>query len=306
MIKKTLPSITWQNIAPPYYNYEYFQHGDSFPFRPEAEVFDVVNAWWLIEAATLVYAEEEFVRPRFQQAGLPDVRYFDGDSTDCFVAHNDTYIFLVFRGTESRRRSGSQDVRHILADVKADCNVLLVDAEHSGKVHKGFNTALDEVWDELLAYLRQIHQPPRTLWMTGHSLGAALATLAADRYGDVQGLYTFGSPRVGDSEFRKQFSVRAYRIVNGADIVTSVPPPGLYAHVGEHWYLDSEGLLRKNMRRSEILTDGFRGEMHNILDSIDQAKRGSFSFIPGGLKDHIPTCYAVHLWNNLLTMEAAH
>jgi predicted lipase len=67
----------------------------------------------------------------------------------------------------------------------------------------------------------------------GHSLGAALATLAADRLPDVQGLYTFGSPRVGDKGFQAHFRVKAYRLVNGKDIVPTVPGEGPFRHVGE-------------------------------------------------------------------------
>ena len=68
--------------------------------------------------------------------------------------------------------------------------------------------------------------------MTGNSLGAALATLAADRYGNVQGVYTFGSPKVGNDVFKEKFIVKTYSIVNNKDIVTRVPPPGIYKHVG--------------------------------------------------------------------------
>jgi triacylglycerol lipase len=299
-MRKAIPTITWQNIAPPYYEYEYFQACEQYPFHPTSEEFELVNAWWLSEAAALVYAEEEFVRPRFQRAGLPVVKYFNGESTDCFVASNETYIIVAFRGTESRRRSGAKDFRNILADVKADSNIMLVESEHGGKVHKGFNDALDEIWKDLFHYIKSLHCPSRSLWITGHSLGAALATLAAARYGDVQSLYTFGSPRVGDTGFKEHFAIRTYRVVNNTDIVTAVPPPGLYRHVGELWYIDSDGLIHHDIQRVEMWTDGIRSEMRNITNSIDLAWEGSFSFIPGGFKDHVPFLYAVHLWNNLV------
>lgn len=303
-MKKSLPQITWKNIAPPYHDYKYFQGKEVYPFHPDAEHFDFVNAWWLIESATLVYAEEDFVRPEFFSAGFSEVRHFNGSSTDCFVAHTGAFIVVAFRGTETRRRSGVRDWQNIVADIKTDCDILLIDTpHHSGKVHKGFLAALEEIWEDLEQYLASIHGSSRTLWMAGHSLGAALATLAADRYKKVQGLYTFGSPRVGNTEFKKHFQVRAFRIVNNADLVTAVPPPGFYEHVGELWYIDSEGQMRKNCRRSEMWTDGFRGEVQNIVDSLEQVKQGSFNFIPGGLKDHVPTRYAVHIWNNLIEQE---
>ena len=64
-----------------------------YPFRHRATAFDMVNAWWLIEASTLAYAEEDFVRPVFQKVGLADVKFFTGDSTQCFVANNDAFRY---------------------------------------------------------------------------------------------------------------------------------------------------------------------------------------------------------------------
>ena len=292
LMKRDLPLITWKNIAPPYLDYDYFQGKEMFPFHPDSIKFDLVNAWWLIESATLAYAEEKFVRSRFQSAGFSEVRYFRGDSTDCFVASNDAVILVTFRGTETRPRNNILDIQHIIADIKIDCDILLLETPaYQGKVHQGFHAALEEVWEGLCDYLHDIHHSSRTVWMTGHSLGAALATLAAARYQEVHGVYTFGSPRVGNGEFTKHFRENAFRIVNNSDIVSTVPPPGFYDHVGELWYIDSEGHIRKNCRRSEMWTESLRGEMQNILDELEQVKHGVFNFIPGGLKDHVPTRY---------------
>jgi hypothetical protein len=83
-------------------------------------------------------------------------------------------------------------------------------------------------------------------------LGAALATLAADRLAaenvPVAGVYTFGSPRVGDGAFARTFTDRlgdrCFRFVNAADVVTRVPPPGLildYTHVGTPHHFGADG-----------------------------------------------------------------
>ncbi|MCK7478059.1 MAG: lipase family protein [Candidatus Moduliflexus flocculans] len=82
-----------------------------------------------------------------------------------------------------------------------NANFWLTDWTNGSKVHRGFKSALEEVWDDLFPYLKALQGRGCRIWMTGHSLGAALATLAADRYGEVQGVYTFGSPRVGNGRF---------------------------------------------------------------------------------------------------------
>ena len=52
--KKEIPKITFKNLSPPYKDYNYFQGNDEYPFREHANSFDLINAWWLAEASTLV------------------------------------------------------------------------------------------------------------------------------------------------------------------------------------------------------------------------------------------------------------
>ena len=106
-----------------------------------------------------------------------------------------------------------------------------------GAVHLGFKQAIDRVWPRLMAIIEPL-AASRTVWFGGHSLGGALATLAADRFGDTAGSCTIGSPRVGDrlfaAGFDARFADRVLRYVNDADIVTHVPTPLPlpYAHAG--------------------------------------------------------------------------
>ena len=77
--------------------------------------------------------------------------------------------------------------------------------------------------------------PETQIYVTGHSLGAALATLAAvhiekllkDRELDIPvHLYTFASPRVGDRTFANHCqAIDAYRIINSEDLIQSIPLP---------------------------------------------------------------------------------
>ncbi|MGA1840309.1 MAG: lipase family protein [bacterium] len=299
-LKKNIYKVTWENMAPPYKDYEYFAHCDNYPFQYNADKFNLINAWWLIEASTLVYAEEDFVREQFSKAKLKDVRYFTGEDTQCFVAGNADFAIVAFRGTELRQCKGCKDFHNIIADIKTDLKIKPVDSGGKGKVHKGFNDALDKVWEKLCSHIEDLHKQGKTVWMTGHSLGAALATLASYRYGKVQGLYAFGSPRVGNREFKNDFKIRAYRFENNNDIVCKVPPPGLYFHVGELRYIGSNGLIYSNVTPGKRWMDEMKGRLMNVLYSFSFRHGGGiFRLVPDAMKDHVPVLYAIHIWNNL-------
>jgi triacylglycerol lipase len=90
--------------------------------------------------------------------------------------------------------------------------------------------------------------PSKPCYITGHSLGAALATLVAldvaarlDPPENWLRLYTYAGPRVGDSRFVESFRrlvPNAYRVANLADTVPLLPSSkmaGGFAHVGEPW-----------------------------------------------------------------------
>ena len=94
--------------------------------------------------------------------------------------------------------------------------------------------------------------------MTGHSLGAAMATITATRV-DAECLYTFGSPRVGGKEFIKQLNCEHHRFVNNNDIVTKVPPQIMgFQHCGEERYFNAYGCER-NPTYWQRWKDFFRG-----------------------------------------------
>jgi triacylglycerol lipase len=300
-VREFLPEITVERIAPPYLTYPCFQGRELYPFWPVASTFDMVNAWWLIEATTLAWAEQDFATKRFQNAGFSEVSFFSGDSTQCYVADNDDFLILVFRGSEIRKRPGQTDFRNIIVDVMADADILLVDSGQGGKVHRGFKDALDEVWEEkgLLDHLRGRDNGTRTFWFTGHSLGAPLAILAAQRYGNVRGLYTYGSPRVGDLDFKNGFPIKTYRFVNNNDIVTRVPPPGLYQHMGDLKHIDRQGFIDEKPDTVEAMVNGIQSELSSFISSLEGMAPGFDALIPESIVDHVPILYSTHIWNNI-------
>lgn len=289
---RQVPTITLDNLSPPFKNYQYFKDHQTHPFRHHAKSFDLTNCWWLSEASTLVYAEEEFVRARFREAGLPQVQFFKGRSTQCYVAANRQFAIVAFRGSELWKRAGKVDLQKITADLLVNLDVRLADWERGGKVHSGFQRALEEVWEELAPRIDALAAGGRTIWFTGHSLGGALAVLAADRYGTGGRLYNFGCPRVGDAEFADGFRVTAYRVVNHRDIVARIPPEGVYRHVGEPRYIDQRGKLH-----------GLPGPSVEapLEEATTPAPSGTASgWIPEPMQDHVPLLYTIHLWNNMV------
>jgi triacylglycerol lipase len=290
--RKDFPRLKLKNVRPPYDeadgDYFYFADADRRPtaqrdqFEPDAAGFSPANAWWLCEAATLAYSDAATVESVFRgKAGLPEFRSFSAGGTQCFVAWNGDFAIVAFRGTEISPGKGARhDFSEIHRDILTDADIRPSVFGEGAHVHRGFAEQFDRVWEgeglkDFVAGLQT-----RTVWFTGHSLGAALATLAAARSERVNGLYTFGSPRVGDGPFADALGARLagkgvehYRFVNGHDVVTTVPLATLPPVV----FFKHAGTLKE-----------FPGVR-------------SFNFIPSGLEDHVPTIYATHAWNAYVT-----
>lgn len=300
--KKEIPRITLKNLSPPFKDYAYFQNRQYFPFEYRATSFSLINAWWLAEASTLVYADEDYVEPRLREAGLTRIQFFKRSGTFGFVAANRQFAIVAFRGSEIWRRDEHFDARRIMADLKTNINIRLADWTEGAKVHSGFKTALDEVWDALGPEIENLQAQGLGIWLTGHSLGAALATLAADRLQDIKGLYTFGSPRVGDAAFQKHFRAKAYRVVNGYDIVASVPGEGPFRHVGALKLIDLQGGDIHD--RSGPVEEAGEAFCNPNVNATGRAKENwefdSGVFIPSTIRDHVPLLYSILLWNELV------
>lgn len=116
-------------------------------------------------------------------------------------------------------------------------------------VHQGFQDAAAAVWTDVGKAIKQAKDNGQGLFIAGHSLGAAIALVTADRALQELGLrqadvYVFGSPRVGRGDFVSRynsiFGHTTYRFVHGRDIVPTVPPSELgFHHVGRFLQCES-------------------------------------------------------------------
>ena len=144
------------------------------------------------------------------------VSIFNTDGTQAYLATSDSYKInvLAFRGTEA-------DIKDIKADLKA--TTIEVDGH---KIHSGFYGAFLSVKEDVERALDSIKDNGYPLYITGHSLGGALALLATKflASNSLGACYTFGSPRVASSEFGDAIKTPIYRVINAADLVPRVPP----------------------------------------------------------------------------------
>jgi pimeloyl-ACP methyl ester carboxylesterase len=170
-------------------------------------------------------------------------------------------------------------------------------------VHRGFAGALEEVWEPLAARLDALAAGGRRVFFTGHSLGAALATMAAARWraravAEAAAVYTFGSPRVGDAAFVASLACPVFRIVNNNDVVAHVPLPGLYQHAGQLHLFDASGRGVAGPDLWLRLREAAAGRLLRTREWLRSAAQGAL-LVPGDpLVCHAPLYYALLCWND--------
>jgi triacylglycerol lipase len=207
--------------------------------------------------------------------------------------------FVVFAGTDP----------FVLANWVSD-----FDFPIEGGIHKGFAQALEAAWPTVKSALTQSGAAAR-VWFVGHSLGAALAALAAKRANnelgtEAEAIYTFGMPRAGDATFAAAYEqvlgARTFRLVHGDDIVASVPPAALhFRHVGRLLqcarFDQFRGMPAATASdtpdfRSRFLT-GFKDALLGLFSGVlapeirRDAVGESFRVLPPGIGDHLPDRY---------------
>ena len=181
-----------------------------------------------------------------------DIKLFSHGGTECYVLTCPQNYIVVFRGTEPTSWE----------DIKAD-----VQFRKKGGIHRGFKAALDDVWDKLFDDYEK-NAKGKQLVVTGHSLGAALATLYSHRINDPAAVcYTFGSPRTGTPKTTKRMLFTAYRFRNNNDIVTKVPPEFLgFTHKSDKTtYFDIDGNIKEGYSRWYMIKEWFKGTGRGIL-----------------------------------------
>ena len=177
-----------------------------------------------------------YLKAKMEEFGLPQegTVFVEEPGADAHgaVFSNDEIVILAFRGSDS------------MLDYFANFNVELEARKEWGQdvlVHHGDAMALEFIFDELAEKVVERMEEGKTLWITGHSLGGAMAVLAAMQFEtdpnlpQVQGVHTFGNPRVGNFAFKEAYDTiglgaRTWRWAIEGDPAPNLIGYGPYTH----------------------------------------------------------------------------
>lgn len=281
-------------------------------FDPAANDFTIGNARALMWFSQLAYetgrpatiaeigpawgfaAATPFIRQKVALAGSFDTCGLIGERPDAVV--------LAFAGTDPA----------VWETLATDFNIR---PRADTDTHAGFQTALDAAQPEIRQAIDRSRQANKPLFITGHSLGAALAGLAA-RFCDLNGsrpkaVYGYGMPRAGGTRFQADYNgtlgQMTFRLVHGLDVVARVPMSGIgFRHVGRVLECES-GEKFDPTRLSAAVSDEPEfavGLAHTLVSGAEGLLSGHllspsgpgtfgpfFKFLPQPIRDHLQDCY---------------
>jgi len=251
-----------------YSRYEPTQLGPKLSlFDPRATEFSLSNAAVFAHLSWIAYRPKDVVEKIAAEWNGPSF-FIEKENHVALVLSRPSILIIAFRGTD--------DYKDWLTNVN-----ILPCTTPWGNVHSGFWSATETVWPEIREALSELREGEQTLWLTGHSLGAAMAVLAsvklaAEERLEVAGIYTFGQPRIGTVSFRnaydQQLRNKLFRFETPRDEVPN--QPGGYFTVGTLKYLDRYGKLQTDRKfwwkfRDQLRRDslGLLGE-HSMLEYL--------------------------------------
>ncbi len=221
-------------------------------------MFSCENAWWLCELSRLIYRQDRAeigpeapAPPRsafLDRVGLREIFTSRNGTNFCAVvasepAFHDPFAALIFRGT-----SGFEGWL-------SNLNAVQTPWPWGGAVHCGFRDDFLGLWNGTAAFLDTLDLP---LFYAGHSLGGALAMLAASVRPPLA-VYAFGAPRPGDAAFAHVLRrLPVFRVEHAKDVIPTVPPsviPFYFDHPGMQILLEPVATAASDAGRSRRFSD---------------------------------------------------
>jgi pimeloyl-ACP methyl ester carboxylesterase len=226
------------------------------------ENFDLDNALVMMWMAQLAYetADEEKIGRILSSWGMKKRAFRSNDPITGLPAHSACVVVAGGLGATIVTFAGSDPLK--IEDWITDFTPKI----SMTNLHTGFEQAVDTVWPDIKDAIEKRPADERVLFFTGHSLGGALALIAAARaardlkQSSATAVYTFGGPRVGDAKFFTDYMAKlgngTHRLVHGGDIVATVPPKFVgFRHVGDSIQCPTDGRFSPQTPIAAAATD---------------------------------------------------
>ena len=205
--------------------------------------WDVAIVLALISQAVYENAPEQ--TRRIKRLGANNVTPLSKETSEGVVASDASSVVIAFRGTKG--------LRDIVTDVR-----VFGTSMDGGSVHGGFAQSIVRLYDDVLHAAKKHGAPGKAIWITGHSLGGAMAAGFAYRVitqlsmKRPAGIYTFGQPlvmsEVPAQEMLNVFQGNYVRFVNNYDWISRLMPP--YRHSGARVHLKEDSYSIRSPRTS--------------------------------------------------------
>jgi triacylglycerol lipase len=284
--------------------YVYFEQSGKLAllFQPQAHGLCWSNAWWLAECALLAYERPDIATPLFLRAGFTNAqqRTTPDLQLQCYILDRPDAIVIAFRGTVIPSPTlGAVDAAIKNWTLNFGIRQDDIPNQSGEKVHSGFLNGASDLLKQIQPCLAQLlTHAIRPVWLTGHSLGGALATVTGALLTQShsmptpvrpQGVYVFGCPRIGNTKFANNYPAPLWRFANQSDLLPHVPlesPSGIfgllpwiedYVHVGQSVYFD---------------------ERLSVQVGIEPPRPSLLDFSASPILNHAPIAYSILAWNN--------
>ncbi|MDY6905281.1 MAG: lipase family protein [Thermodesulfobacteriota bacterium] len=255
---------------------------------PYKTVLDAGNAYWMARLAKAVYLkksegnqipDENKILDNLKNDDDKFISVFgvDKNSAQAALIEHEDYLCMTFRGTNE------------LADWLDNINAFGT-KQLFGEFHRGFWNAVEDVWQPINTKCRDLQkQRKRPIFITGHSLGGAMATIAAAKFvhedKPFTSVYTFGQPRAMTRSTAQIFNMecksRFFRFHNNNDIVTRVPARLMgYSHIGTYLYIAEEATIHRESGFWFRFIDYFDGALSALreqgVDAVEDHDMGKY------------------------------
>ena len=227
----------------------------SKKISPYKTKLDEGNAYWMARLSKEVYLttsdddqmpDKTKILKNLQEDDekFVSVTGADKNSAQAALVEHKEYLCMVFRGTNE------------LSDWLDNINAFPT-KELFGEFHRGFWNSVADVWEPIYEKYQTLREEKkRPLFITGHSLGGAMATIAAAKLvhedKPFAGVYTFGQPRTMTRDtsliFDAKCEPRFFRFHNNNDLVTRIPARLMgYTHIGTYLYISAEKSIHQEV-----------------------------------------------------------